>query len=197
MRWQLWLRAWQRHRVVVVLLLQGRKGSRWLSISALHLLLLLTALCGLHDLRGTVLVRGVVKERANVVHEQWVKKLSDLLLVCKVQCPLKGNPAMTSKPQNSTTWQRVSRTYQTPFRCIGPIFTTWRVFSLLRIPSRRPLVMPATFNSLVPLIMWLSANHVSSSLSHRLYDQKQPTLSTCDTNTPCFNLEAQAALVFP
>jgi hypothetical protein len=26
----------------------------------------------------------------------------------------------------------------------------------LRMPSRRPRVMPATFNSLVPLIMWLS-----------------------------------------
>lgn len=40
---------------------------------------------------------------------------------------------------------------------MGPILTTWRTFSLLRIPSRRPRVMPATFNSFVPLIMWLSA----------------------------------------
>ncbi len=47
-------------------------------------------------------------------------------------------------------------TYHTPFKCIGPIFTTCRVFSLFRIPSRRPRVMPATFNNFVPLIMWLS-----------------------------------------
>ena len=46
--------------------------------------------------------------------------------------------------------------YQTPLRCIGPILTTCRIFSLLRIPSRRPRVMPATLSSLVPLIMWLS-----------------------------------------
>jgi hypothetical protein len=44
-------------------------------------------------------------------------------------------------------------TYQTPFRCIGPILTTWRTFSLFNIPSLRPLVMPATFSSFVPLIM--------------------------------------------
>lgn len=47
-------------------------------------------------------------------------------------------------------------TYHTPFRCMGPIFTTWRTFSLLRIPSLLPRVMPATLRSLVPLIMWLS-----------------------------------------
>lgn len=50
-----------------------------------------------------------------------------------------------------------SRTHHTPLRCIGPIFTTWRTFSLLRMPSRRPRVIPATFNSFVPLIIWLSA----------------------------------------
>lgn len=49
-----------------------------------------------------------------------------------------------------------NRTYHTPFRCIGPILTTLRTFSLLRMPSRRPLVIPATLSSLVPLIMWLS-----------------------------------------
>lgn len=44
---------------------------------------------------------------------------------------------------------------------MGPIFTTCLVFSLFSIPSRRPLVMPATFRSLVPLIMWLSWLRVS------------------------------------
>jgi len=47
-------------------------------------------------------------------------------------------------------------TYQTPLRCIGPILTTCLVFSLLRMPSRRPRVIPATFRSFVPLIIWLS-----------------------------------------
>lgn len=46
--------------------------------------------------------------------------------------------------------------YQTPLRCIGPILTTFRSFSLLRIPSRRPLVIPTTFSNFVPLILWLS-----------------------------------------
>jgi len=45
-----------------------------------------------------------------------------------------------------------SKLYQTPFKCIGPILTTCLVFSDLRIPSRRPRVMPATFRSFVPLI---------------------------------------------
>lgn len=48
-------------------------------------------------------------------------------------------------------------TYHTPFKCMGPIFTTWRIFSLFRMPSRRPLVIPATLSSFVPLIMELSA----------------------------------------
>jgi hypothetical protein len=51
---------------------------------------------------------------------------------------------------------RAGKTYHTPFRCMGPILTTLRAFSLLRMPSRRPLVIPATFSSLVPLIIWLS-----------------------------------------
>lgn len=69
-RYQLGLRSWQRH-LVVMLLLQRWEGSR-LSISpaGLHLLLLLfTALGGLHDLLRAVLIRGVIEQRANVVHE--------------------------------------------------------------------------------------------------------------------------------
>ena len=46
-----------------------------------------------------------------------------------------------------------ARPYHTPLRCIGPIFTTCRNFSLFKIPSRRPLVIPATLRSLVPLII--------------------------------------------
>lgn len=52
-----------------------------------------------------------------------------------------------------------SSSYQTPFKCIGPILTTWRIFSLFKIPSRRPRVIPATFNNFVPLIIWLSGIH--------------------------------------
>jgi hypothetical protein len=47
---------------------------------------------------------------------------------------------------------RYSLAHQTPFRCIGPILTTCLVFSDLRIPSRRPRVMPATLSNLVPLM---------------------------------------------
>lgn len=70
-------------------------------------------------------------------------------------------------------------TYQTPFKCIGPIFTTWRSFSLLRIPSRRPRVMPATFSSFVPLIMWLSAKQQVSKKKKNLFPiELLPTEST-------------------
>lgn len=58
---------------------------------------------------------------------------------------------------NSKLGIYVGQTHQTPLRCIGPILTTCRIFSLLRIPSRRPRVMPATFKSFVPFIIWLSA----------------------------------------
>ena len=66
-----------------------------------------------------------------------------------------------------------SNAYQTPLRCIGPILTTCRVFSLLRIPSRRPRVIPATLRSLVPLMKWLSSRLATqtpfaSTWKHRL-----------------------------
>lgn len=52
-------------------------------------------------------------------------------------------------------------------RCIGPILTTWRIFSLFKMPSRRPRVMPATFNNLVPLIMALSIGETSQHVHNK------------------------------
>ena len=89
------------------------------------------------------------------------------------------------------------RTYQTPLRCMGPILTTCRTFSLFRIPSRRPRVIPATFSSFVPLIMWLSSPHAlvpSTLLSSR---GDKITFSPGDTNTARLHLEAEASLVLP
>lgn len=95
------------------------------------------------------LVRRVVEKCTNVVHKQGVKKLCNLLLVREIQRAIKRYPA-SGQPSESKVG--TSHAYQTPLRCIGPILTTCRVFSLLRIPSRRPRVMPATLRSLVPLI---------------------------------------------
>lgn len=65
-------RTRQRHVVVVLLLLQGREGW-WLCVAHLGLLFLLAALSSLHDLSRPVLVRRMVKQRANVVHEKRVE----------------------------------------------------------------------------------------------------------------------------
>lgn len=54
--------------------------------------------------------------------------------------------------------------YHTPFKCIGPILTTFFCFSLFKIPSLRPRVMPTTLSNLVPFIMWLSVSLVLASL---------------------------------
>lgn len=50
-----------------------------------------------------------------------------------------------------------SKGIHTPLRFIAPILTTYRTFSDLRMPSRRPLVIPATFSSLVPLMKLVSS----------------------------------------
>jgi hypothetical protein len=90
---------------------------------------------------------------------------------------------------------RYPQAYQTPLRCIGPILTTCLVFSLFRIPSLRPRVIPATFSSLVPLIMWLSMNTQSAidignkRISH--------TFTASDADTFGLDLEAKATFVFP
>jgi hypothetical protein len=46
----------------------------------------------LHDHICSVLVGWVVQQAADVVHKQWVQKVSDLLLVGKFQRSLKWNP---------------------------------------------------------------------------------------------------------
>lgn len=71
--------------------------------------------------------------------------------------------------------------------------TTCLIFSLFRMPSRRPLVIPATFNNFVPLIMWLSANHQRVSSPVFVLH----TLASSHTNSLCLDLEAQATLVLP
>lgn len=102
----------------------------------------------------------MVEQSTNVVHKQWIQKLGDFLLIRKVQCAVKRYPAGPRVSLNEGRKKYIphkgTATYHTPLRCIGPIFTTCRTFSLFKIPSRLPRVIPATFNSLVPLIMWLS-----------------------------------------
>lgn len=98
----------------------------------------------------------------------------------------------------SERWQRPrdGETYHTPLRCIGPIFTTCRFFSLLRMPSRRPRVIPATLRSFVPLMKWLS-KHVSQVSIIDKKNRMRPTFATSNANSLSLNLKAQAALVFP
>ena len=142
------------HRVMMV-----QRG--WLgSVRAAHTLLLLVLLsatfrriCRSHHGIGSSLIGRVVEQCADVMHKQRVKELRDLFFVREVQCTFERDPAAASAP-SITDKEHI--TYQTPLRCIGPILTTCRSFSLFRIPSRRPRVIPATFNSFVPLIMWLS-----------------------------------------
>lgn len=117
----------------------------------------------------------MIKQSTNVVHEQGVKKLSNFLLVGKVQSPLEWNPVVMLVSQNQVAFGCVS-TYQTPFKCMGPILTTWRTFSLFSMPSRLPLVMPATLSNFVPLIMWLSAATISLGLSYQQSYQSSPSL---------------------
>ena len=91
-------------------------------------------------------------------------------------------------------------TYHTPLRCIGPIFTTWRVFSLLRMPSRRPRVIPATFNSFVPLIMWLSAPRRNKPLVLHYIALRRlgpRTFSASNTDSTSLYLVAETAFVLP
>lgn len=125
-----------------------------------------------HHCSCPAVICWVIEESSNIVNKQWIQRLCNLFSVCKIQRTIKGNPG----PDQLLGYLQVKRhAYQTPLRCIGPIFTTCRVFSLFRIPSRRPRVMPATFRSLVPLIMWLSmvlsANHHQCASSWRWFRQ--------------------------
>ena len=142
------MRARQRQGVMV--LLQGRQSRG--GLAGAHLLLF--PLCyRSHGLAcSAALVAGVAEHGANVVHKERIQQLGNLLLVGKVERPLVRDPAAI-KVSRVRRGGENAPTYQTPLRCMGPILTTWRTFSLLRMPSRRPRVMPATFSSLVPLIM--------------------------------------------
>ena len=80
---------------------------------------------------------------------------------------------------------------------MGPILTTWRTFSLFRMPSRRPRVIPATFNSLVPLIMWLSATSVSHPARSLHAGAVKPTFTSSDANSSSLNLETETPLILP
>lgn len=149
---------WILHRVVVVK--WWRMASRsWSSqrLAALDP----SAIRSCDDGIGAALVHWMVEQTPNGVNEEWVELISDLLLVGKVESTLKRYPTDVSiwgrEERNVlNTGSQKESTYQTPFRCMGPIFTTCRIFSLLRMPSLLPLVIPATFSSFVPLIMWLS-----------------------------------------
>lgn len=82
---------------MVSLLLQGREWCRRLCVAHLRLLLLLAALCSLHNLCGSVLVGWVVEKRTDVVHKQGVQQLGDLLFVGEIQSSLKRDPCAPSE----------------------------------------------------------------------------------------------------
>lgn len=67
------------------------------------------------------LVRGMIKKSTNVMNEKRVQEFCDLLLVREVQRAIEWDPVSVSPPN---TRSNVGSTYQTPFRCIGPILTT-------------------------------------------------------------------------
>jgi hypothetical protein len=124
----------------------------------------------------TTLVGGVVEKSTDVVDEEGIQQIRDLLPIGKVKRTLERNPvdsvsttSLRGGPpiMNVQGWLlrpwslMMSKTYQTPFRCMGPILTTCLTFSLLRIPSRRPRVIPATLSNFVPLMKWLSGSPIS------------------------------------
>jgi hypothetical protein len=69
----------------------------------------------------------------------------------------------------------------------------------LRMPSRRPRVMPATLSSFVPLIIALSGGRENGQFGQETLGRKvsKRTFPTGDTNAPGFDLETEGALVFP
>lgn len=86
--------------------------------------------------------------------------------------------------------------YHTPFRCIAPTLTTTRPFSFLSIPSRFPLDIPATFNSLVPLIISLSTSQWLVTSCHPIV-YIHITFSSGHTDTVRIHLETDRPFVFP
>ncbi len=191
------------HGVVVV------QRRRLRPLRATHVLLLLVLLPATfrrigrsHDGIRSGLVCWVVEQCADIVHKQRVKQLRDLFFIRKIQCTFERDPAAASAP---STPDAKHVTYQTPLRCIGPILTTCRIFSLFKMPSRRPRVIPATLRSLVPLIMWLSvirsadvpiSSVIGTSKALVAY-AKERTFPSGDTDAFCLNLKTEAALVFP
>lgn len=78
--------------------------------------------------------------------------LCDPLLVGIVQGSLVGDPMPDVSIVSLLMSCTAKGAYQTPLTCIGPILTTCRTFSFFKMASLRPLSIPATLNSLVPLI---------------------------------------------
>jgi hypothetical protein len=69
----------------------------------------------------------------------------------------------------------------------------------LRMPSRRPRVMPATLSSFVPLIIALSGARETGQFGRETLGWKgsKRTFPTGDTDAPSFDLETERALIFP
>lgn len=76
----------------------------------------------LHNHIGAVLVGRVVQQASDIVNKQWVEQISDLFLVRKFQRTLKRNPGNSLAHRMYLAADFLS--YQTPFKCIGPILTT-------------------------------------------------------------------------
>ena len=129
------------------------KGGRLCTLRSSHILLSLIWTARGHGSVANALprlIRRMIEQRSDVVNEKWIEHFGDFLFVREIQRAIEWNPVHACQPRNPTLCRE---TYQTPLRCIGPILTTCRVFSLFKIPSRRPRVIPATFKSFVPLIM--------------------------------------------
>jgi hypothetical protein len=121
-------------------------------------------------------IARMIEQCSDIVDEERVQDLGNLLLVCKVKRTLEWDPEIDISTLSKSS-QIGDFSYQTPLRCIGPILTTWRTFSLLRIPSRRPRVIPATLRSLVPLIMWLSSRRATQTPLASTWKQRLPSSS--------------------
>ena len=75
----------------------------------------------LHDRIGARLVRGVIQQASDIMHEHGVQQIGDFFFVGEFQGSFEWNPnlleSISQKGNNR-------KTYQTPFKCMGPILTT-------------------------------------------------------------------------